>query len=198
VSAIGAVDASQTFIRGIAPSIDRERDDFYPTPREATRALFARERFDGGIWECACGDGAISKEAEAAGYDVVSTDLIDRGYGLPRVDFLLEQKLLAPNVVTNPPFKYAEALVQRALDLGAVKVAMLLRLAWLEGSKRRQLFENTPLASVYIASSRLRMARGGDWTEGHGSSMIAFSWFVWDTAHVGAPRLGWFDWKEHA
>jgi len=39
------------------------------------------ESFEGQIWEPACGDGAISRVLEAAGYQVISTDLIDRGYG---------------------------------------------------------------------------------------------------------------------
>jgi hypothetical protein len=186
------------YARGVIPSEDREKDDFYPTPAPATWALLRRERFDGGIWEPACGDGAISKVLEAAGYGVVSTDLVARGYGEPRIDFLMEQRLLAPNVITNPPFKHAEEFVRKALDLGAQKVAMLLRLAWLEGSQRKTLFESTPLARVYVASRRLAMSRGGIEQAGNGGSMIAFSWFVWDRAHEGAPQLGWFDWKESA
>jgi len=55
--------------------------EFYPTPPEATRALLSVETFEGSIWEPACGDGAISKVLTEAGYQVVSTDLIDRGYG---------------------------------------------------------------------------------------------------------------------
>lgn len=55
--------------------------DFYPTPPEAVRALLSVEAFEGSIWEPACGDGAISKVLLAAGFDVVSTDLIDRGFG---------------------------------------------------------------------------------------------------------------------
>ena len=55
--------------------------DFYPTPPEAIRALLSVETFEGSIWEPACGDGAISKVLLEAGHEVVSTDLIDRGYG---------------------------------------------------------------------------------------------------------------------
>lgn len=55
--------------------------DFYPTPPEAVRALLSVETFTGSIWEPACGDGAISKVLIEAGFEVVSTDLIDRGFG---------------------------------------------------------------------------------------------------------------------
>lgn len=82
----------------------REPFEFYPTPPEATRALLSVERFEGSIWEPACGDGAISRELEAAGYEVISTDLIDRGYGTGGVDFLKTTEPLARNIVTNPPY----------------------------------------------------------------------------------------------
>ncbi len=184
-----------SYARSNIPSEDRQKDDFYPTPEPATASLLERESFDGGIWEPACGDGAISRVLEAAGHDVISTDLLDRGYGDARIDFLMEHRLLAPNIITNPPFKMAEEFVRKSLDLGAVKVAMLFRLAWLEGSQRKELFESTPLARVHVASRRLNMARDGtDFGKG-GGGMIAFAWFVWDRSHVGAPNLGWFDWK---
>lgn len=55
--------------------------EFYPTPPEATRALLAAERFNGSIWEPACGQGHISKVLAEAGHEVISTDLVDYGYG---------------------------------------------------------------------------------------------------------------------
>jgi hypothetical protein len=189
------VSAAVAYARGVIPSEDREKDDFYPTPAPGTRALLASEKFDGGIWEPACGDGAISNVLKEHGYNVLSTDLFDRGYGESRIDFLMEQRLLAPNIVTNPPFKMAEEFVRHSLNLGAEKVAMLLRLAWLEGSARKALFESTPLARVHVASRRLSMARGGTDNGKGGGSMIAFAWFVWDQSHHGATELRWFDWK---
>jgi len=78
--------------------------EFYPTPPEAVRALLSVERFDGSIWEPACGDGAISKVLVEAGYQVVSTDLIGRGYGQGGLNFLKSTKPLAKNIITNPPY----------------------------------------------------------------------------------------------
>ena len=78
--------------------------EFYPTPPEATRALLSVESFEGDIWEPACGDGAISKVLEAAGYQVVSTDLIDRGFGAGGHNFLKSSRPLAKNIITNPPY----------------------------------------------------------------------------------------------
>ena len=76
------------------------------------------ERFDGSIWEPACGDGAISKVLAEAGYQVVSTDLIDRGYGAGGQDFLKSDKPLAKNIITNPPYGthgLGDAFVRKAL-----------------------------------------------------------------------------------
>lgn len=187
-------EPSTTYVRAIASDTEnRERDDFYPTPPEGTRALLAVEKFDGVIWEPACGDGAISKELIAAGYIVGSTDLVDRGYGASGIDFLMEWQPRAPNIVTNPPFKFAEQFARKALDLTTGKVAMLCRLAWLEGRERKKLFESTPLARVWVFSGRLTMLRGG-WDGGKGGgSMTAFAWFVWEHGHKGPPTLGWIN-----
>lgn len=168
----------------------RQRDDFYPTPPEATEALISVEKFEGAIWEPACGDGAISRVLEAAGYEVVSTDLVTRGYGQSGVDFLMECKPLAPNCVTNPPFKLAVPFVRRAVDLSSAKVAMLLKIAFLEGVERGKLFQTTPLARVHVFSKRVtfRTATRG---EVNGSGMMAFAWFVWEHGYIGKPTLGW-------
>ena len=103
---------------------NRETHDFYPTWPAATRALLTVETFDGAIWEPACGDGAMSREMIAAGYDVTSTDLIARGYGEPDRDFLMEWSPVAPNIVTNPPFRWAMEFIDRALQLTTGKVVM--------------------------------------------------------------------------
>lgn len=180
------------YVRGIIPDKEnRERDDFYPTPPRATHALLSVENFEGGIWEPACGDGAISKVLEAAGHEVYSTDLIDRGYGVAGVDFLLDYQTTADNIITNPPFKHAEEFVTHALRRSRRKVAMLCRLAWLEGKARKLMFESTPLARVWVFSGRIPMLRGGEEMLKGGGGMIAFAWYVWDRQHTGKPEIGW-------
>lgn len=179
------------YVRGVIPSEDREKDDFYPTPEAGTRALLAVEQFDGPIWEPACGEGDMSRVLQAAGYEVISTDLVDRGFGEVRHDFLMEWRPRAPNIVTNPPFKMCEEFVRKALALTTGKVAILARLAWLEGKRRRDLFEQTPLARVWIFAGRLSMSRGSITNATGQGGMIAFAWFVWEHGHEGPPTLGW-------
>lgn len=175
---------------------NREKDDFYPTWPGATAALLSVETFDGPIWECAAGEGDMSNVLSDAGYEVISTDLVDRGFGEPRIDFLMEWTARAPNVVTNPPFVLAREFVDKALSLTTGKVAMFLRLAFLEGLKRGEWLPTTPLARVWIMSRRVPMQRGRISELGDGHGVIAFAWFVWDHAHTGPATLGWLDWLE--
>ena len=166
----------------------RPENDFYPTPPAGTLGLLKFESFAGDIWEPACGDGSMSKVLESEGYKVVSTDLQPRGYG-EQGDFFFYGSLLAPNIVTNPPFRLAQEFADRALALGCNKLALLCKLAFLEGQERGNWFPRTPLKNVYVFSERLTMTRNGEPQTGGG--MIAFAWFVWESGYSGKPMIGW-------
>ena len=97
---------------------------------------------------------------------------------------------LYTNIVTNPPFGVATEFLLRALPLATDKVCILQRLAWLEGKARRTIFESTPLARVWVFSSRISMPPGGSDQPARGGS-VAFAWYVWQRGHVGPPTLGW-------
>jgi hypothetical protein len=193
------VSDAQRYVRNVSPDRpNTEKDHFYPTPPQATQSLLALEELPQWIWEPACGDGAISKVLLERGHSVVSADLVDRGYGEVGHDFLMERTLRAPAIVTNPPFKLAEQFVEHAIELGAEKVCMLLRLAWLEGVTRKALFRRTNLSRVWVSSRRLSFARGGTDTGAGGSGMVAFAWFVWEKGPPFATSLFFFDWMDHA
>ena len=173
----------------VGTSAGRPEGDFYPTPPEATLALLAKEKFEGPIWEPACGDGAISKVLEDAGYTVWSSDLIDRGYGEAPHDFLTSDRS-AGDIITNPPFTLAQEFVDKALSCTSGKVVMLCKLVFLEGQKRKAFFESTPLARVHVFSKRVQFYREG--VRGtKGSSMMAFCWLVWEHGHKGPPTISW-------
>ena len=125
---------------------ERQREDYYATEPKATEWLCKLERFEGRILEPSCGEGHMSRVLEAAGYEVVSRDLVDRGYG-EVADFLAIDNLeWDGNIVTNPPYKYAQEFVEKALSIipKGKKVAMFLKLNFLEGKARRALFRSTP------------------------------------------------------
>lgn len=188
------IDATYHLNGGVKPTAKRSADldglDFYPTPTWATFALIDNERFDGEIWECACGNGATSEVLRRAGNHVVSSDLFDRGYGERGHDFLTSKRQAA-NIVTNPPFHSAEGFVARGLDLATAKFALLLRLAFLEGAGRtRNIFHKRPPARVWVFSERITFYPKGADVAGTGTT--AYAWFVWDTMHQGQTELRWF------
>lgn len=171
----------------------QEKDHFYPTPPEATEALLRVEKFTGAIWESACGDGAISKVLKDNLHEVISSDLVDRGYGEARTDFLMEYKTRAPNIITNPPFKLADEFIAKALELYTGKVALLLRIACLAGQTRGLIYKKTPPARVWVFSSRIQMWRNGEVPEGASGGTLDFGWFIWYKGYKGHTKLGWIN-----
>jgi hypothetical protein len=173
----------------VGDSEGRPEHDFYRTPAKAVRALLSAESFPGITWEPACGDGAISSVLIENGLDVISSDLLDYGYA-PTTDFLTSD-LMVDNIITNPPFRHAQAFVERALGSTTSKVAMLLKLAFLEGKRRKDFFFHTPLKTVYVFSERLKLSRNGDDEAYKNGGMIAFAWFVWEHGYNEEPVVRW-------
>jgi len=167
-------------------------DDFYPTPEIATNSLLSIFKPVGTVWECACGNGAISEVLEMKGYNVISTDLYDHGYGKTGVDFLKTNVLDydIPTLITNPPFNLANDFIDHAINTLKIKnMALLLKLQALEGDKRSKLLEETKLSSVNVFRKRLSLTRNGEKMKNSG--MIAFAWFVWEDGYQGSPIIRW-------
>lgn len=167
----------------------RQKDDYYGTPAWVTRLLIEREWFAGPVWEPACGHGLIAEELKASGIGVVATDLVDRGYGTHGVDFLLEQRLLAPNVATNPPFKLAREFAQHALNLGAAKVALLLKLAFMQGADRSPWLFASGLRKVIVVSRRITFDAGPGRDPFTSNFVDGYGWFIWHAGHRGPAEL---------
>ncbi|MGY0711690.1 SAM-dependent DNA methyltransferase [Azospirillum argentinense] len=169
---------------------DLDGPDFYPTPRWATFALIDNEKFKGDIWECACGDGAMTQVLNETGENVVSSDLYDRGFGECGHDFLFTKRK-CQNIITNPPFNSAEGFVEKALSQAREKFALLLRLAFLEGANRsRTIFHKNPPSRVWVFSERITFYPKG--VKATGSGTTAYAWYVWDKNHAGSTELAWF------
>lgn len=171
--------------------------DFYATPPEATRALLSVEDFDGPIWEPACGAGAISQVLAEAGHSVVSTDLIDRGYGVPAVNFLREAAPRAKHVITNPPYGggVADKFIGKALALTRQtggKVAMLLDLASLCHPNRHPRFVASPPAALYALDELVCLPNGDHQRATYmARADRRYYWAVWKAGHGGRPTFWW-------
>lgn len=187
------MDMTYNLNGGFKPTMKRFADlggpDFFPTPAWATHALIDNEDFRGDIWESACGDGSMSEVLETTGNKVISSDLVDRGYGEGDHDFL-DSWRKAPNIVTNPPYNAAEGFVRSGVERAGKKFALLLRLAFLEGANRqRTIFTDTPPSRVWVFSERITFYPAGAVQKGTGTT--AYAWFVWDKDAVTGTELKW-------
>lgn len=133
---------------GASNHCDEERadKDYYATEPAATEWLCKLEQFSKFILEPSCGEGHMSEVLKRHGYNVVSRDLADRGYG-EVADFLSDDNTRWDgDIVTNPPYAFAQQFVEKALAIipTGCKVAMFLKLTFLEGKGRAKMFETTP------------------------------------------------------
>mgnify|MGYP003334265481 FL=1 len=171
---------------------DRQNEDYYATEPKAAKLLLGLETFSPNIWECACGEGHLSKIFTDAGYNVKSTDLMDRGFGENGIDFLsIDNLQWNGDIITNPPYKLALDFVLKAKKQGKKKIAMFLKTVWLESESRYEMFKDTefPLKTVYQFSKRVTLYKGG--VKMKNSGMIAYAWYVWDKDYVGKPTIEW-------
>lgn len=187
------MDATYHLNGGYKPPLKRFADlhgpDFFPTPAWATHALIENEPFKGTTWECACGDGAMSRVLETAGGRVISSDLYDRGFGEVGHDFLTSTRT-ADNIVTNPPYNAAEGFVHKGVRNAHRKFALLLRLAFLEGANRANtIFMRVPPSRVWVFSERITFYPQGAVQKGSGTT--AYAWFVWDKDASSGSELRW-------
>ena len=75
------------------------------------------------------------------------------------------------------------------------KVAMFLKLQFMEGKARKNLFLKYPPKVIYVSSSRLLCAKNGEFEQmiAGGGSAVAYAWFVWEKGHKGKTELQWFN-----
>lgn len=174
--------------------------EFYPTPPEATRALLSVETFDGSIWEPACGDGAISKVLMES-HRVVSTDLVDHGYGVAGVDFFAETTPRAKHIITNPPYGrgLADRFIGHALTLtrqSGGSVAMLLNLASLCHPSRHARFLHAPPAAIYGLDELVCYPNGNRHEATIHTLQHRYCWIVWKPGQTGRPSFWWLSTRD--
>jgi hypothetical protein len=154
----------------------RVAHDLYVERPWCSERLFLVEAFPEPVWDPCAGTGTIVESACAAGLKYAASD-ISTGR-----DFLIEPALvpLPFSVVTNPPYALAREIVERALELGAVKVAIFFPVARMNAAWC--WLELLPLAHLHLLTPRPSVFGGG---------RVDFCWLVIDRRHVGAPTWGW-------
>ncbi|MBR1619749.1 NAD(P)-dependent oxidoreductase [bacterium] len=173
---------------------ERQAEDYYATDPIAAKLLLDVEPQLNNIWECACGEGHLAKVFENADKLGKATDLINRGYGKVE-DFLLNyEPYHNGDIVTNPPYKYAQKFIEHALnkvDEGRY-VCMFLKVLFLESQSRKEFFEKYPPKVIYVSSSRINCAKNGDFVT-YNSGAVAYAWFVWLKGYNGETIVKWIN-----
>ena len=177
---------------------NRKNRDFYATPAWVSEALLRHVQLRGPVWEPCCGDGAMARVLIAGGYDVVASDIAERGFGTPGVDFLACQTVPGGcrSIVTNPPYgdtgshvgqtKSPVAMlnfVRHALRLTASvqgQLALLVRLNWIAGRRAAETMSAAPFAAVVTLSRRIHWFDLGEDTN---TPQHYHAWVVFDHAH---------------
>lgn len=176
---------------------EREEYDYYATDPIAIDILIndGKSEINHNVWECACGEGHLGKRLSDYGYNVIATDLIDRGFGIGGVNFLETNTIFNGDIVTNPPYKHAVKFIEHALDIIPTgnKVFMFLKLQFLEGKSRKELFKKYPPKFVYVSSSRILCAKNGDFkaAKKNGASAVAYAWYEWEKGYTGDTIIKW-------
>ena len=172
----------------------RAENDYYATDPIAAHLLLEVEPELYNIWECACGEGHLAKVFDNENKLNKATDLIDRGYGTIENFLLNKEPYHNGDIVTNPPYKYAQEFVEHALNLVDTGryVCMFLKVLFLESRSRKQLFQQYPPKTIYVSSSRINCAKNGDFNR-YTSSAIAYAWFVWQKGYSAETVVKWIN-----
>ena len=171
-------------------------DDF-PTPPWATRALVEHIIEPSGdprtmsVLEPACGRGFMATAlAEYFGH-VDASDVHNYGFG--HCSDFLKAAYTADQfdwVVTNPPFRLAEAFIQHALPIARRGVAMLVRTVFIESVGRYdRIFSVNPPSTIAQYSERVPMVKGR--VDKRASTATGYAWVIWEKEKQGHPVLTW-------
>ncbi|MDE2583257.1 MAG: hypothetical protein KGL52_16590 [Rhodospirillales bacterium] len=177
----------------------REARDFYATPPWVTEALLRHVSLRGPVWEPCCGDGAMARVLTAHGHQVVASDIADRGFGTPGVDFLAAGAVPGGcrAIVTNPPYGEGAGaqpghprsptamleFLRHALALTSSvqgQLALLVRLQWIAGQRAAAIMSTAPFAAVIALRERIRWFDLGAHTN---QAQHHHAWVVFDHAH---------------
>jgi len=161
--------------------------DFYATPFAAIPPLLCAEgrKLPRALWEPACGNGAIVLPLRNRGYEVLASDIVDRGCpDASLLDFLTDHGRTCAGIITNPPFDGAaggiEDFTERATKV-APYVAIFARFAWFESQGRHNWWSHVGLSRIVKIADRLPMMH----REGYEGPKLSnagqcFAWFIFE------------------
>lgn len=189
-------------LAGGNPANGRVENDFYATNPRAVEMLFQKYPFTASkILEPCVGQGHIANFINnffTNKREVVGVDLVDRGYPNTIVSNFLEWETdeKFDGIISNPPYSLAKEFVEKGMDLleEEGQMAMFLKVQFLEGAKRKELFEKYPPKYIYIFRNRMATWNNGNETDENGkrwATTMCHAWFVWEKGSKSEPIVRW-------
>lgn len=174
---------------------EREKNDFYATKPNEVRNILDKEDLYGNILENSCGEGHIAEVVKENYPDnrVITTDLVDRGYGETGLDFLSDNYPYEKNidtVIMNPPFSLIEEFVLKSLRVAKKKVVLLARIQFVQSiSRYKNIFSTQPSTRIWFYVDRGITAKGANF-DNYKSPSMSFAWYIWDWVD-DKKNFGW-------
>jgi len=199
------IKLSGTRLAGSNSSLGRVDNDYYATDPKAVKKLFnnlAINKQINSFLEPCVGEGNIADEVISIRKPNTTKfiDIVDRGYPNTEVaDYLTyssDEKF--DLIMTNPPYSLGQEFVNKSMSMlskGGYLI-MFLKIQFLEGMKRKPMFNKYPPKYIYVFRKRMGTWRNGEEFDDdgkHRSTTMCHAWFVWQDGFSGEPIVRWID-----
>ena len=100
-------------------------------------------------------------------------------------------------IITNPPYSLAKEFVEKGMELleDDGQMAMFLKIQFLEGAKRKELFDKYPPKYIYVFRNRMATWNSGlekdPKTGKRWATTMCHAWFVWEKGSTSEPVVRW-------
>ena len=190
-----------TNLAGTSTTRDRVDEDYYATPYNSTEALLNNVKFEGKFLEPCVGGGHIAEVIKKyyPNNEIIGYDLVDRGYPNTIISNYLTSNFCETkydSIITNPPYSLAQEFLEKSMSIinKNGKIAMFLKIQFLEGVARKEMFNKYPPKYIYVFTKRQNPLRNGSPIDENGkawASTMCFAWFVWEEGFAGEPVIRW-------
>ena len=191
-------------LAGGNPKNGRVENDQYATDPKAVEMLLNNYDFNTStILEPCVGGGHIAKvlKEHFPEASIPCLDLVDRGYTDTIVRDFLKWKPYKQFdcIISNPPYSLAREFIEKSLKLlrNNGKMAMFLKIQFLESSKRKDLFDTYPPKYIYVFRNRMATWNNGNSvdpdTGKKWATTMCHAWFIWEKNSKTEPVVRWLD-----